>query len=81
MLGLEKLLGKKPELWLTWTLIEMKQFEQRRSIGIKKRLAYELIKNIGRRHLDIVRLGRQHEQDGGLIFTQHNARHDNPQHL
>lgn len=58
----------------------MKQFELRWRIGTKEQLAYKLIKYTGHRHSDIVRLGRQHEKDGWLIFTQHKGRAVNPQH-
>ena len=49
----------------------MEQFEQHWPVGTKEQLAYELIKHTGQRRSDIVRLGRQHEKDGWLIFTQH----------
>ncbi len=59
----------------------MEQFEQYWPVGTKERLAYELIKHTGQRRSDIVRLGRQHEKDGWLIFTQHKGRNVNPQHI
>ena len=81
MLGLEKLKSKNPDGWRAWTAAEMEQFEQRWPVGTKERLAYELIKHTGQRRSDIVRLGRQHEKDGWLIFTQHKGRNVNPQHM
>ena len=59
----------------------MEQFELRWRIGTKERLACKLIKHTGQRRSDIVRLGRQHEKDGWLIFTKYKGRNVNPQHM
>lgn len=65
----------------TWTLEEVQQFQARHPIGIKARLAFELLLLTGQRRSDIIRLGRQHIQAGRLIFTQFKGRNKKPKQL
>jgi hypothetical protein len=54
----------------TWTLDEVRQFEERHPIGTKARLAMALMLFSGQRRSDIIRLGKQHAKDGKhLTFT------------
>jgi integrase len=50
----------------TWTVEEVRQFEDRHPIGTKGRLALALLLYLGVRRGDVVRLGRQHVRDGWL---------------
>jgi integrase len=50
----------------TWTPDEVRQFEARHPIGTKARLALSLLLYLGVRRGDVVRLGRQHVEDGWL---------------
>jgi integrase len=63
----------------TWTLGEMRQFEQQQPIGTQARLAMALLAFTGQRRSDVVNLGRQHlTKDGGLKFTQVKNKNRNP---
>jgi integrase len=59
----------------TWTVDEVRQFEQRHPIGTKARLALTLLLYLGVRRGDVVTLGRQHERDGWLRFIPRKTRH------
>ena len=50
----------------TWTVEEVRQFEDRHAIGTKARLALALLLYLGVRRGDVVRLGRQQVKDGWL---------------
>jgi integrase len=50
----------------TWTVDEVRQFEERHPIGTKARLALALLLYLGVRRGDVVTLGRQHVKDGWL---------------
>ena len=81
LLGMSKLKGRNPDGYRAWADAEMEQFEAYWSLGTKQRLAYELIINTGQRRSDIVVLGKQHERDDWLIFTQFKGRNSKPQHM
>lgn len=53
----------------TWIEEEIALFEARWPIGSKERLAFALLRYLGIRRSDVVRLGRQHLRDGVLRFT------------
>jgi integrase len=48
----------------TWTLEEVRRFEDRHPIGTVPRLALALLLYTGQRRGDVVRMGRQHVEDG-----------------
>lgn len=52
----------------TWTIEEVRQFEEHWPIGSKPRLALALMLYTGVRRSDAVKLGRQHIRDGHLHF-------------
>ncbi len=62
----------------TWTVAEVRQFEDRHPIGTKARLAMGLLMFTGVRRSDVVRLGRQMERDGWLYFTETKGRKTYP---
>ena len=53
----------------TWTDEEIAQFENYWPIGTKARLAFALLRYLGVRRSDVVRIGRQHVREGWLRFT------------
>lgn len=60
----------------TWTDAEIEQFEARWPVGTKPRLAFALLRYLGVRRSDVVRLGKPHVRDGWLSFTvKKGARH------
>lgn len=59
-----------PEGFHTWTIEEVRRFEERHPIGAKARLALALLLYTGARRSDVVRLGRQMERYGALVFTE-----------
>ncbi|MBO1903986.1 site-specific integrase [Microvirga sp. 3-52] len=63
-----KLQSRNPEGWHTWSVDEVRQYEQRHPIGTKGRLAMALLLYTGARRSDVVQLGRQHVRDGWLKF-------------
>ena len=58
----------------TWTLDEVRQFEEHHAIGTKARLAFALLLYTGQRRSDVIRFGKQHAKRGVLTFTQHKGR-------
>lgn len=62
----------------SWTTGEAEKFEQHHAVGTKARLAYAILLYTGVRRSDLVRLGRQHVQDGWLQFQQHKNRNRHP---
>lgn len=62
----------------TWTVDEVRQFEQRHPIGTTPRLALALLLYTGQRRSDVVLFGRQHVKEGRLKFTQHKNRKRKP---
>jgi len=65
----------------SWSIDEVEQFEARHPVGTKARLAMALLLYTGQRRSDVVLLGRQHERDGWLKFTQQKNKRNNPIHL
>jgi Site-specific recombinase XerD len=65
----------------TWTLEEVRRFEEHHKVGSKARLALGLLMYTGQRRSDIVRFGKQHAKGGKLIFTQHKGRNRKPKNL
>ena len=78
---IKKLKGRNPDGWRAWTHKEIEQFEAYYPIGTRERLAYELVRHTGQRRSDIHLLGKQHEKDGWLQFTQFKGRNTKPQHM
>jgi integrase/recombinase XerD len=62
----------------SWTLDEVKLFEQRHPIGTKARLAMVLMLYTAGRREDAVRLGPQHIRDGRRRYTQAKNEHKKP---
>jgi integrase len=64
----------------TWTIDEVRTFEDRHPVGTKARLAFDILLLTGVRRSDAVRLGRQMERDQGtaLAFTEHKGRRQKP---
>ena len=54
----------------TWTLEEITLFEEHHPTGTKARLALDLMLYLSVRRGDVVRLGRQHERNGWIHYTQ-----------
>jgi integrase len=59
----------------TWTVDEVRQFEERHPVGTKARLALGLLLYLGVRRGDVVTLGRQHVKDGWLRHVPRKTRH------
>jgi integrase len=62
----------------TWTDEEIAQYRAHHPIGSKARLAIELLLAVAARLGDGIALGRQHLNDGWLIFTQEKNRRRKP---
>lgn len=62
----------------TWTVEEIRKFEETHQIGTTARLALALFLYTGQRRADVASFGPQHVKDGWLIFTQHKGRDRNP---
>lgn len=73
--------SNNPAGYHTWTVEEVRWFEQRHAIGAKARLALALLLFTGQRRSDITRLGRQHVRDGKISFTQFKGRNRKPKRL
>ncbi|MBS7702665.1 tyrosine-type recombinase/integrase [Chelatococcus asaccharovorans] len=54
----------------SWSLDEVEAFEKRHPVGTKARLALALLLYTAQRRSDVVLFGKQHVQDGWLVFTQ-----------
>jgi integrase len=65
-----RLLKVKSEGLHRWTESEIEQFERTHPIGSRERLAFALLLYSGQRRSDVVRMGRQHVQDGMLRVRQ-----------
>jgi integrase len=59
----------------TWSLEDVRQFEERHPIGTKARLALALLLFLGVRRGDVVTLGRQHVKGGSLRMIPRKTRH------
>ena len=53
----------------TLTAVEICRFEERWAVGTKERLAFALLRYLGVRRSDVVRLGKQHLRNGWLVFN------------
>jgi len=73
--------SNNPSGYHTWTLEEVRRFEERHPIGAKARLALALLLFTGQRRSEITRLGRQHARDGKITFTQFKGRNRKPKRL
>ena len=73
--------SNNPAGYHTWTLDEVRQFEERHPLGTKARLAFALLLFTGQRRSDITRLGRQHVRDGKITLTQFKGRSQKPTRL
>ena len=73
--------SNNPSGYHTWTLEEVRRFEERHPIGSKARLALALLLFTGQRRSDITRLGPQTSRDGKLTFTQFKGRNRKPKRL
>ena len=62
----------------SWTLEEVAQFESVHEVGSTARLALALLLYTGQRRSDVIRMGKQHRQDGWLKFTQFKGRNNKP---
>jgi integrase len=62
----------------TWTVEEVRKFEERHPIGTTARLAMALMLYTGCRRSDAVLLGRQHARDGWLKWTAYKNRNRSP---
>jgi integrase len=62
----------------TWTLEEVEQYERKHAVGTTARLAMDLMLYTGQRISDAAVLGRQHEKNGWLKFTQTKNRKRKP---
>ncbi len=73
--------SKNPSGYHTWTLDQVRQFEEHHAVGTKARLALALLLCTGQRRSDIVRLGRQHVHNGKITLTQFKGRNQRPVQL
>lgn len=62
----------------TWTVDEVRKFEDRHAIGTMARLALAIFLFTGIRRSDAGRLGRQHARDGWFKFRQWKNRNRHP---
>lgn len=62
----------------SWTIEEVRQFEERHAVGSKARLALALLLYTGQRRSDVVGFGRQHMKQGWPTFTQVKNRRRKP---
>jgi integrase len=73
--------SNNPDGYHTWTVEEVRAFEERHPIGTKARLALALLLYTGQRRSDITRFGAQNVKDGKLVFTQFKGRNRKPKQL
>src|SRR5262249_79552 len=73
--------SNNPSGYHTWTIDEVRRFEERHPVGTKARLALALILFTGQRRSHIVDFCRQHVRDGKLTFTQFKGRNRKPKRL
>lgn len=64
-----------------WTEDEAAQFEARWAVGTKERLAFALLRYLGVRRSDVVRLGKQHLRDRSIKFDVRKGRNRTPNTL
>src|SRR5215470_11698118 len=76
-IGVKLLKGKNnKDGFHTWTNEEITRFETRWPIGTRERLALDLLLYTGLSRGDVVRLGRQHVNNGVITFRMEKARGD-----
>ena len=75
--GVEYLSGNA-EGFHSWSLEEIKKYEDTHPIGTTARLALALALYTGQRRADLVQFGKQHVRDGWLVFTQNKNRKNKP---
>ncbi len=73
-----KRLRTRPEGYHAWSDDDIRRFEERWPVGTKERLAFALLRHLGVRRSDVVRLGKQHLKDGCLKFTMRKGRRRSP---
>jgi integrase len=61
-----------------WTQEEVRQYENYHPVGTKARLALALLLFTGQRRGDVIRFGKQHVQNGKLVFAQRKGRNRKP---
>lgn len=59
----------------TWSIAEVRQFQQHHAVGTKARLALELLLLTGARRGDVVTFGRQHIDNGFLRYVPRKTRY------
>ena len=74
--GVKLLKGKNKDGFHTWTDEEITRFEARWPLGTRERLALDLLLYTGLSRGDVVRLGRQHVNNGVITFRMEKARGD-----
>lgn len=75
-IGVKLLKGKNEDGFHTWTNEEIGRFEKRWPVGTRERLALDLMLYTGLSRGDVVRLGRQHVNDGVITFRMEKGRGD-----
>jgi integrase len=75
-IGVKLLKGKNKDGFHTWTNEEIERFETRWPIGTRERLALHLLLYTGLSRGDVVRLGRQHVNNGVITFRMEKGRGD-----
>jgi integrase len=65
----------------SWSADEVRAFEERWPIGTKERLAFALLLYTAQRRGDVCRLGKEHLQDGWLVFTQAKNERNRPKEM
>jgi integrase len=60
----------KTDGYHSWTEAEIAQFEKHHPVGSRARLAFALLLYTGQRRSDVVRMGRQHIENGGINVRQ-----------
>ena len=69
-----KMLKIKSEGFHCWTDEELETFERQWPIGTRERLAFALLLYTFQRRGDVIRIGRQHINEGYLTILQHKTR-------
>jgi integrase len=60
----------KTDGYHSWTEAEIAQFEKHYPVGSRARLAFALLLYTGQRRSDVVHMGRQHIENGGISVRQ-----------
>lgn len=70
--------ARNPEGYHSWSVDEVRRYEATHAIGTRARLAMALLLYTGTRRSDAISLGKQHERDGVLHFTEVKGRARKP---